>query len=100
MRLLNFVQMMYQPKVKYHVGDKQPPKITGGMFSWIPPLIHSKEPYLLDKIGLDAVVFLRLLRLLRWLFLAVAVLTCGVLIPVNVQYNIVNVPPANRELST
>ena len=93
-----FLQMVYQPKVKYHVGDKQPPQISSGYFSWIPPLIHSKEPYLLDKIGLDAVVFLRFLRLLRWLFLFIAVLTCAVLIPVNVSYNIAHVPSGSRDI--
>ncbi|KAF8520851.1 DUF221-domain-containing protein [Gautieria morchelliformis] len=91
-------KIVYQPKIKYHVGDKQPPQISNGLFSWIPPLIHSKEPYLLDKIGLDAVVFLRFLRLLRWLFLAVAILTCAVLIPINVSYNLAHVSQDRRDI--
>ncbi|KAF8583815.1 DUF221-domain-containing protein [Ramaria rubella] len=93
-------RVVYQPKVKYHVGDKQPPPISNGVFAWIPPLIHSKEPYLLDKIGLDAVVFLRFLRLLRWLFLLIGFLTCAVLIPVNVTYNLANVPAKSRDVLT
>jgi hypothetical protein len=89
--------MVYQPKVKYYVGNKQPPQITNGMFSWIPPLIHSKEPYLLEKIGLDAVVFLRFLRLLRYLFFFIAFLTSAVLIPINVTYNLHHIDPASRD---
>ena len=96
--ILIYSQMVYQPKVKYHVGDKQPPPISNGLFSWIPPLIHSKEPYLIDKIGLDAIVFLRFLRLLRWLFLAIAAFTCVVLIPVNVSYNKAHVPAQARDI--
>jgi hypothetical protein len=51
--------VIYEPKSKYHEGDKSPPKINTGFFSWVHPLIHVKEPELLDKIGLDAVAFLR-----------------------------------------
>ncbi|KAJ7106052.1 hypothetical protein C8R43DRAFT_1243881 [Mycena crocata] len=76
-------KIVYEPKVKYHVGDKAPPRISDKFCGWLPPLIHTKEPELLDKIGLDAVAFLRFLRLLRGAFLAIAVLTCSVLIPIN-----------------
>lgn len=41
----------------------------------------------MDKIGLDAVAFLRFLRLLRWLFTGTIILTCGVLLPINILYN-------------
>ncbi|KAK0212532.1 hypothetical protein DFS33DRAFT_1390912, partial [Desarmillaria ectypa] len=78
---------IYQPKVKYHVGDKPPPRISDSFFGWISPLIHTKEPELIEEIGLDGVTFLRFLSLLRTLFSGVSILTCGVLIPVNVIYN-------------
>ena len=74
---------MYEPKVKYHVGDKQPPRISDGIFGWVSPLIHTKEPMLVEKIGLDAAVFLRFLRMMRWMFLAVAGLACAVLVPAS-----------------
>jgi calcium permeable stress-gated cation channel len=44
-----------------------------------------------DKVGLDAVAFLRFLRLLRWLFLAISLLTCAVLIPINVSQTLRNI---------
>jgi hypothetical protein len=37
-----------------------------------------------DKIGLDAVIFLRFLRMVRNIFCVMTVFGCGILIPVNV----------------
>ncbi|KAK0486130.1 DUF221-domain-containing protein [Armillaria novae-zelandiae] len=62
-------KLIFQPKVKYHVGHKPPPRISDSFFGWIPPLIRTKEPELIEKIGLDAVTFLRFLGLLRTLFM-------------------------------
>jgi calcium permeable stress-gated cation channel len=55
-----------------------------------------KEPELVDKVGLDAVAFLRFLRLLRWLFSSIAFLTCAVLIPINVTQSLRNVPDSTQ----
>ncbi|KAI8968617.1 hypothetical protein BD414DRAFT_541409 [Trametes punicea] len=49
------------------------------------------------KIGLDAAIFLRFLRMCRWLFTAIALLTCAVLIPVNVVFNLKYVPAKGRD---
>jgi len=90
-------KVVYEPKVKYHIGNKKPPRISGGLCGWLPPLIHTKEPELVEKIGLDAVTFLRFLRLLRWLFTAISVLVCAALIPINVSHNLKNVPDNRRD---
>lgn len=84
--------------MKYHEGDKPPPRISDSIFGWLPPLVNTKEPELLDKIGLDAVTFLRFLRLMRWLFLGVAALTCSILIPIDVTYNLKHVDSAQRNV--
>ncbi|KAG8986001.1 hypothetical protein FRB90_004283, partial [Tulasnella sp. 427] len=89
-------KIIYEPKVKYYEGEKRPPRISEGFFDWLSPLIHTKEPELLEKIGLDAVAFLRFLRLMRWLFLGVAVLCCGVLIPIDFAYNSQHIQKNNR----
>lgn len=60
--------------------------------------MHTKEPELLDKIGLDAVIFLRFLRLLRWLFSGVALLTCATLIPITIVFNLRNVKSGGRDI--
>ncbi|TFK74590.1 DUF221-domain-containing protein [Pluteus cervinus] len=91
-------KMIYEPKVKYHVGNKPPPRISDSIFGWLPPLFRTKEPELVDKIGLDAVTFLRFLRLMRWLFTAISLLACASLIPVNVTYNLKNVNPNSRDI--
>ncbi|KAG9000852.1 hypothetical protein FRB94_005130 [Tulasnella sp. JGI-2019a] len=90
-------KVIYEPKVKYFEGDKKPPpKINDGFFSWVSPLISMKEPELLDKIGLDAVAFLRFLRLMRWLFLGISCLSCAVLLPLDISWNAKNVGSTNR----
>ncbi|KAG8907252.1 hypothetical protein FRB99_004946 [Tulasnella sp. 403] len=89
-------KIIYEPKAKYYEGEKRPPRIREGFFSWVSPLLHTKEPELLDKVGLDAVAFLRFLRLLRWLFAAVAGVSCIVLIPLDLSYNNANIQKDNR----
>ncbi|KAF9451515.1 DUF221-domain-containing protein [Macrolepiota fuliginosa MF-IS2] len=91
-------KVIYEPKVKYHVGSKPPPRISDSLCGWLPPLIRTKEPELLDKIGLDAVAFLRFLRLMRWLFTGIAALTCSILIPINIVYNLQHVPTKSRDI--
>ncbi|KAL1745047.1 hypothetical protein HDZ31DRAFT_37333 [Schizophyllum fasciatum] len=91
-------KIIYEPKVKYHVGNKPPPRISNSLFGWLPPLVHTKEPELMDKVGLDAVTFLRFLRLMRWLFTGIAVLGCGILIPINVYYNLKHVDKNDRDV--
>ncbi|TDL23029.1 DUF221-domain-containing protein [Rickenella mellea] len=91
-------KVVYEPKTKYHVDGKVPPKISDSMFGWLSPLIHVKEPELLDKVGLDAVAFLRFLRLCRWLFTSIAAVACGILLPINLIYNLRNVDIKNRDV--
>lgn len=60
--------------------------------------MHTKEPELLDKIGLDAVAYLRFVRMLRWLFSSIALIAGAVLIPVNVTYNLKHVDSKSRDI--
>jgi calcium permeable stress-gated cation channel len=82
------LQIIYEPKVKYHEDNKKPPKMSSGLFGWVSPLIHTKEQEIINKAGLDAATFLRFLRMFRWCFSALALFSCAVLIPVDVVYNI------------
>lgn len=63
-----------------------PTQINNGFFSWLSPLLSKSDLTLVDTIGVDAVAFLQFLSLLRWAFLSIAVLVCGVLIPFNGGY--------------
>lgn len=49
----------------------------------MPPVLKTKEETLADRIGLDAVVFLRVARMLRNMFIILSIIGCGVLIPIN-----------------
>ncbi|KAG6335495.1 hypothetical protein ID866_3602 [Astraeus odoratus] len=91
-------QVIYEPKVKYHVGNKKPPRISDSILGWLPPLVHTKEPELVDKVGLDAVTFLRFTRMMRSLFAAIAFLCCAILLPIDATYNLKNVPSSGRDI--
>ncbi|KAI0758495.1 DUF221-domain-containing protein [Trametes elegans] len=91
-------KIVYEPKVKYHVGNKVPPRASDSFLGWVSPLLHTKEPELIDKIGLDAAIYLRFLRMCRWLFTTVAAVTCAILVPVTVVYNLKNVKPKGRDI--
>ncbi|KAF7315162.1 DUF221-domain-containing protein [Mycena indigotica] len=90
-------KIVYEPKVKYHVGEKAPPTIRDTCCGWLPPLIQTKEPELLELIGLDAVAYLRFLRLMRQLFACVAIVACAILIPIDYKYNMAHVKAAKRD---
>ncbi|KAL9936188.1 hypothetical protein V8E36_005030 [Tilletia maclaganii] len=84
-------KIVYAPKLKYAENDqKRPPKVEDGFFSWIPPLLKCHEADLLPIIGLDAITFLRFLRMCRYLTLALGALMAIVLIPINLVYNAKN----------
>ncbi|CAI2170436.1 19995_t:CDS:2 [Funneliformis geosporum] len=66
--------VVYAPKQKYSSEKKQPPKIENhGLFSWVRPVMSSTDDELIEKIGLDAVMFLRFIKMCRnmfcWLFI-------------------------------
>lgn len=56
-----------------------------GPFAWIKPVIKAKEEMLVDKLGMDAVVFLRFTRMLRNIFCILGVIGVAIMIPVNIS---------------
>jgi hypothetical protein len=92
--------VVYAPRAKYADSKHAPPPVTRGLFGWLKPLITTKETELIEKIGLDATIFLRCARMLRNIFAVLSVIGCGILIPVNiVAYNKspVEQPPPNTD---
>lgn len=55
-----------------------------GPFSWIKPVAKAKEDMLVEKLGLDAAVFLRFTRMLRNIFCILGVIGVAIMIPVNI----------------
>ena len=78
------ISTVYAPKVKY--GDEKhiPPEIGNGVLAWVQPVATTNESQLVDKVGLDATIFLRFTRMCRDIFLVLGVIGVGILIPANV----------------
>jgi hypothetical protein len=76
-------KIVYAPKLKHLNGKPPPPPIGEGIFSWLKPVWQCSDEYLLDKIGLDAVLFLRFWRLCRNIFICLGI-GSAVIIPFNI----------------
>ncbi|TPX19667.1 hypothetical protein DIZ76_017459 [Coccidioides immitis] len=76
--------VVYAPKLKHADRKHAPPPLGKGMFAWITPIIKTKEGEMLDKVGLDATVFLRFTRMCRNIFLVLSLIGCAIMIPINV----------------
>lgn len=75
---------VYAPRAKHADEKHRPLPLDNGPFSWIKAVKNVKEQDLVDKIGLDAVLFMRFLRMVRNIFLVCSVIGCGILIPITV----------------
>ncbi|CAH7672629.1 hypothetical protein PPACK8108_LOCUS7443 [Phakopsora pachyrhizi] len=93
-------KIVYMPRYKYSAGNKRPPKLSDGLFDWLKPLISISEDELVTKIGMDAVIFLRLLRMCRWMCGLMAGLAMAILLPCDLVYNLKNSPTTTFAGST
>ncbi|KZM19634.1 uncharacterized protein EKO05_0004232 [Ascochyta rabiei] len=75
---------VYAPRAKHADERHRPLPLDKGPFGWIRAVKDVKEQDLVDKVGLDAVLFMRFLRMVRNIFVVLSVIGCGILIPVNV----------------
>nr|OQO27317.1 hypothetical protein B0A51_04208 [Rachicladosporium sp. CCFEE 5018] len=74
--------VVYAPRAKHADSKHAPPAISKGILGWIPPLMRTKEQDMVDKVGLDAAIFMRFTRMCRNMFVVLSIVGCGVLIPV------------------
>ncbi|KAL4868877.1 hypothetical protein BDV12DRAFT_168808 [Aspergillus spectabilis] len=77
--------VVYAPKVKHADRKHTPPPVGKGFFSWIKPVLRTKEPELVECIGLDATIFIRFTKMCRNIFILLSIIGCGVMIPLNVS---------------
>ncbi|KAK6593985.1 hypothetical protein H4I96_10898 [Botrytis cinerea] len=75
--------VVYAPKLKIADDKHAPPPMGKGPLAWLGPVLKTKETELVNLIGLDATIFLRVLRMFRNMFLCITVVGCGILIPIN-----------------
>ena len=75
--------IVYAPKVKHADYKHTPPPVGKGFFSWFGPVLRTKEPQLVECIGLDATIFLRFTKMCRNIFIFMSIVGCSIMIPVN-----------------
>ncbi|KAK8001888.1 hypothetical protein PG991_014110 [Apiospora marii] len=79
---------VYAPRLKHSKSEKHaPPPLTNGVFGWVGPIMKTKEQVLVEKIGQDATVFLRFIRMSRNIMIVLSVIGCGVYLPLNIIEN-------------
>ena len=76
--------VVYAPKLKYADDKHAPPRIGKGLFAWFWPVASTKEAELVEKVGLDATIFLRFTRMCRNIFSSVTIIAVAILLPANV----------------
>ncbi|CAN6617525.1 hypothetical protein TRVA0_007S00430 [Trichomonascus vanleenenianus] len=79
--------LIYAPKIRYTEGNKRPAPLGGNFIYWFYRVFVTSEETLIEKLGIDAAVFIRFERMLRNIFLVCAIIGCGVAIPVNIIFN-------------
>lgn len=90
--------VVYAPKLRHADSKHAPPPVGKGYFSWLAPLVKCHEDDLINMgMGLDAVIFLRFMRLCRTLFFCLGILGCIIMIPVNVTCNKKHIQNANQD---
>lgn len=75
---------VYAPRAKHADEKHRPIPLDKKPLSWLSAVKNVKEQELVDKIGLDAVVFLRFLRMVRNIFLVLTVIGLVLLLPINI----------------
>ncbi|KAI8137874.1 hypothetical protein BJV82DRAFT_633604 [Fennellomyces sp. T-0311] len=76
--------LVYAPKYKFSKPDQRPPAIGTGWLSWVKPVLQADDEFLMDRIGFDAVLLLRFIRLIRRLLIVMSIIGICALIPVNI----------------
>lgn len=87
--------LVYAPKLKIADDKHAPPALGKGIFAWVKPVLFSKEQDLVTMVGLDATIFLRVLRMCRNMFTIIAAIGCAVLIPINLSKSVA--PPNSQK---
>ncbi|KAF8947459.1 hypothetical protein BGZ47_009085 [Haplosporangium gracile] len=93
----NWNKRIYQPRTYLVNEEIRSPELAGGLLKWIKASIRVHDNMLVDRIGLDAYMFLRFLRMCAILFSAFTLIGIPILIPLNVIGGLDSQPPAPGE---
>ncbi|KAF9962859.1 hypothetical protein BGZ65_007530 [Modicella reniformis] len=75
---------IYQPRTYLVNEDVRSPELSNGLFSWVTNSFSVPDHVLVERIGLDAYMFLRFMRMSSKLFFGFSLLAIPILIPLNV----------------
>lgn len=78
---------VYAPRLKHSDEKHAPPPVDNGIFSWVSPVMKTREQILVEKIGVDAALFIRFTKLCRNLTIILSVVGVSVYIPLNLIQN-------------
>ncbi|KAK3078229.1 hypothetical protein LTS18_008108, partial [Coniosporium uncinatum] len=76
--------VVYAPRLKHADEKHRPPPMGKGPLAWISPIMNTKEQQMVEKVGLDATIFIRFTKMCRNIFLSLTVVGCGILIPTSI----------------
>jgi hypothetical protein len=79
-----FNATVYAPRLKHADEKHMPPPIGRSPWAWFSVVLKERENAMIEKVGMDAAIFIRFTHMCRNIFLVLSVIGCGILIPVNV----------------
>ncbi|KAF9127659.1 hypothetical protein BGW39_005695 [Mortierella sp. 14UC] len=89
----NWNKRIYQPRTYLVNPENRSPELAGGLLKWVEASIRVHDNMLVDRIGLDAYMYLRFLRMSAILFSAFTLVGIPILIPLNVIGGVASLPP-------
>ncbi|KAG0279166.1 hypothetical protein BGZ95_002080 [Linnemannia exigua] len=89
----NWNKRIYQPRTYLVNPENRSPELAGGLLKWVEASIRVHDNMLVDRIGLDAYMYLRYLRMSAILFSAFALVGVPILVPLNAIGGVDSRPP-------
>ncbi|KAI5202790.1 hypothetical protein E4T39_04449 [Aureobasidium subglaciale] len=76
--------VVYAPRSRHADVKHAPPPVGKGVLDWLSPVIKTKEQELVEKVGLDATIFLRFANMCRNIFTCITIVGLAILVPINI----------------
>lgn len=77
-----FTRKFFAPK-RYTPGVAQPPKLRSGLGAWVPQVLWMGEAEVIRCAGIDAALYLKILRMGFELFVAISLIVLIIILPIN-----------------
>lgn len=98
-RRLPFTEKFYASKLfknDVQPGHTRPPPISTKFGSWILSTFHLSEDQVIACAGLDALCFIKLVRMGWELFLIISLIVCSIILPINITGGFIDDLKAGR----